>query len=124
MHVYSGCNPSNWVDYKYQLELPPAVMDDTITNAYIGYSDDADLKQPTFDLVSGWVRTLTHQIENKNVGGAVLMRPENDRVAFVTKANLNAKEYEQAAPLLQAAPFIANWGQLSDLGKPEESANE
>jgi hypothetical protein len=113
-HVYSGCEKSNWASYKHQLDLPVAVMGAAaIATVMLGYSDDVDTRKDTFLLLEGWARNLGKPIETKNVGGAVLMRPESASVTFTGKSNLADTDYTQAAPVLQSRAFITNWGKLS-----------
>jgi len=113
-HVYSGCEKGNWADYKHQLDLPLAVMGaKSITDVKLGYSDDVDKKNDTFLLLEGWARAVNANVEAKNVGGAVLMRPESASVTFTGKSSLTDTDYTQAAPVLQSRAFITNWGKLS-----------
>jgi hypothetical protein len=109
MHVFSGCNETNWDQYQEQMAKCTTMMGGPITTAYVGYSDDVDKKNDAYNLVSQWAATVTTEVDSRLVGGAVVMSPANDRVSF-NEAKLD--DYKDAKAVDDAGTFIQHSGPL------------
>jgi len=120
MHVYSDCNKTNWPEYNERMAECASRMGQ-ITDAFVGYSDDVDLKNETYSLVSEWVGKVTTSVECSKVGGAVQMRPATDRVSFDAA---DKDDYVDASAVKDAGTFVKSSGWLSAKAEAEAAAEQ
>jgi hypothetical protein len=111
MHVFSDCSKTNWDQYQEQMAKCATMMGGPITSAFVGYSDEVDLKNDAYNLVSQWAATVTTEVDSRLVGGAVVMSPATDRVSF-NAAKLD--DYKDAKAVVDAGTFVQHSGPLQE----------